>query len=204
MDPTCVWQRSCATYSFFQSHHLGSQIARMSFERSIGLKRSFCRFPDLCIIDWDTWIFQRYEHKACGPDSIPNYILKHFANELALAITDIFYLSIKTGSLPSDWRNANISPVYKKGNKHIASNYRPVSLTSICCKTLEHIICKHILCHLEQHKILTSLQHGFRSGHSCESQLVITMHDLMQSFDRRLQTDMIILDFSKAFDTVPH
>ena len=166
-------------------------------------------YPDIGDIDINTagvakLLKNLNEHKACGPDSIPNYILKHFANELAPAITDIFDLSIKTGSLPSDWRNANISPVYKKGNKHIASNYRPVSLTSVCCKTLEHIICKQILCHLEQHKILTSLQHGFRSGHSCESQLVITMHDLMQSFDRRLQTDMIILDFSKAFDTVPH
>ena len=183
------------------------------FFRSIGKTI----WPPQPLIGWDIFHFfsetneqnstkldRKQDHKACGPDSIPNYILKHFANELAPAITDIFDISIKTGSLPSDWRNANISPVYKKGNKHIASNYRPVSLTSVCCKTLEHIICKHILCHLEQHKILTSLQHWFRSGHSCESQLVITMHDLMQSFDRRLQTDMIILDFSKAFDTVPH
>jgi hypothetical protein len=77
-------------------------------------------------------------------------------------------------------------------------------LTSVLCKTLEHIICRHILQHLERYNILTSLRHGFRSGHSCESQLVITMHDIMKTFDLKLQTDLVILDFSKAFDAVPH
>ena len=48
------------------------------------------------------------------------------------------------------------------------------------------------------------MQHGFRNGHSCESQLIITMHDIMQNFDSKQQTDLIILDFSKAFDAVPH
>ena len=77
-------------------------------------------------------------------------------------------------------------------------------MTSVLCNTVEHIICRHILQHLERYNILTSLQHGFRSGHSCESQLVITMHDIMKTFDLKLQTDLVILDFSKAFDTVPH
>ena len=86
----------------------------------------------------------------------------------------------------------------------MASNYRPISLTSVCCKTLEHIICKHMLNHLENNKITSPLQHGFCNGHSCESQLILTMHDIMQNFDSKQQTDLVILDFSKAFDTVPH
>jgi hypothetical protein len=142
--------------------------------------------------------------KASGPDNIPNWILKNCAHEIAPFIANIFQLSLDTGTLPSDWRDANISSVFKKGDKHTASNYRPVSLTSVLCKTLEHIICGHILQYLERYNILTSLQHGFRSGHSCESQLVITMHDIMKTFDLKLQTDLVILDFSKAFDTVPH
>ena len=84
--------------------------------------------------------------------------------------------------------NANVSPVFKKGSKHEAVNYRPVSLTCVLCKLLEHIICKHILDHLESYNILTSFQHGFRSGHSCESQLIITLHDLMSNYDRKVQT----------------
>ena len=84
-------------------------------------------------------------------------------------------------------------------------NYRPVSLTCITCKLFEHIICKHILAHLEDHKILTDLQHGFRSGRSCETQLVTTFQDLAQMHNKKgSQIDIAVLDFSKAFDTVPH
>ena len=82
-------------------------------------------------------------------------------------------------------------------------NYRPVSLTCITCKLIEHIICKHILTHLEDHKILTDLQHGFRSGISCETQLVTTLQDLAQMHNKK-GIDIVILDLSKAFDTVPH
>ena len=70
--------------------------------------------------------------------------------------------------------HANISPIFKKGDRHTAANYRPVSLTCVFCKMLEHIICRHIMNHLEHYKILTNLQHGFRCGHSCESQLIIS------------------------------
>jgi hypothetical protein len=93
----------------------------------------------------------------------------------------IFQKSIDCGELPDDWLNANVAPVYKKGDVHKAENYRPVSLTSVTCKLLEHIICKHILTHLENYNILTSLNHGFRSGYSCETQLIVTLNDLLQS-----------------------
>ena len=69
------------------------------------------------------------------------------------------------------------------------SNYRPISLTSTCCKI---------------HSVLTDRQYGFRSKHSTESQLIITTQDLAKSVNNKLQVDMIIMDFSKAFDTVPH
>ena len=143
-------------------------------------------------------------HKASGPDKIPNIILKTCSKEISPALANIFQQSLNTGTLPNDWRNANISPIFKKGNKHMASNYRPISMTSVCCKTLEHIVCKHMLSHLENNKIIFPLQHGFRNGHTCESQLILTMHDIMQIFDSKQQTDLVILDFSKAFDTVPH
>ena len=79
-----------------------------------------------------------------------------------------------------------------------------VSLTSVPCKLLEHVICKHMLKYLERHKVLTSLNHGFRSGYSCETQLLFALHDFMKSYDAGLHTDVAILVFSKAFDTVPH
>ena len=112
--------------------------------------------------------------------------------------------SLNTEDLPNDLRNATIAPVFKKGDRHMPANYRPVSLTTVCCKLLEHVICRHMMIHLEVNKILSSLQHGFRSGHSCETQLIVTMDDLLKSIDKRGQTNMMILDFSNAFDMVLH
>ena len=69
---------------------------------------------------------------------------------------------------------------------------------------MEHIICSHVRDHLDKHSVLTSLQHGFREAHSCETQLLTTLQDLLYWRDRRVQIDLAVLDFAKAFDTVPH
>ena len=79
-----------------------------------------------------------------------------------------------------------------------------MSLTSVLSKLLEHIVCRSVVQHLEENDILTSRNHGFRSGYLCETQLVATMEDFASNFERGQQTDVAILDFSKAFDTVPH
>lgn len=142
--------------------------------------------------------------KASGPDGIPSQVLKHCAETLASPLTTIFNCSFKTGKLPNDWLTANIASVYKKGDKKCAENYRPVSLTSVACKLLEHVICHHLRAHLDQHNILTNKNHVFRSGFSCETQLLSTIDDLLKTHDAGVQTDVAILDFSKAFDTVPH
>ena len=107
--------------------------------------------------------------KSSGPDGIPGKLLQSLAKELAPVLRFIFEQSLLTGDLPIDWTRANVAPVFKKGSKLQAVNYRPVSLTCITCKLFEHIICRHVLDHLEQHKILTDLQHGFISGRSCET-----------------------------------
>ena len=72
-----------------------------------------------------------------------------------------------------------------KYSKLQAVNYRHISLTCITCKLFEHIICKHILANLEDHKIQTDLQHGFRSGRSCETQLVTDFQDLDQMHNKK-------------------
>jgi hypothetical protein len=112
--------------------------------------------------------------KASGPDNFPNVLLKHTATEIAPALAAIFNMSLTQGKLPTNWSQANISPVFKKGSKQEAANYRPVSLTCVCCKLLEHIVCHHVRAHLDEQNILSQYQHGFRKGHSCESQLLVT------------------------------
>jgi hypothetical protein len=106
--------------------------------------------------------------------------------------------------LPDDLLSEKVAPVCKQADVHQAENYRPVSLTSVTCKLQEHIICKHILTHLEKYNILTSLNYGFRSGYSWETQLIVTLSDPLQSYDQHKQTDVVMLDFTKAFDTVPN
>ena len=142
--------------------------------------------------------------KASGPDELPNLILKNAANEISPFLKIIFAQSLQTGKLPDDWVEANVAPVLKKGDRHSPANYRAISLTRVCAKLLEHIICKQIMSHFSENKILTPVQHGFRSKHSCESQLLITTDEFVQNFESKTQTDVIVLDFSKAFDVVPH
>ena len=95
-------------------------------------------------------------------------------------------------------------PSSRKETRNDPASYRPVSLTSIICKVAEHIICSHVRDHLDEHQILSDAHHGFRQGHSCETQLLLTTHDLLKHHDHRHQVDVGILDFSKALDTVPH
>ena len=88
--------------------------------------------------------------KAAGPDLIPGRMLNMLAPELAPIVHAIFTQSLDTGELPRDWSLANVAPIFKKGNRVLAENYRPVSLTCITCKLFEHIVCRHILDHVEQ------------------------------------------------------
>ena len=94
--------------------------------------------------------------------------------------------------------------VFKKGDRAKPANYRPVSLTSICCKVAEHIIVSSTLRHLDANKILVDCQHGFRRKRSCETQLIVTTEDIAAILNRQSQADIAILDFAKAFDKVPH
>lgn len=94
--------------------------------------------------------------------------------------------------------------MHKSGSTSEVSNFRPISLTSTICKLLEHAVLKHINTYLEQESILSAYQHGFRRGLSTVTQLLELTHDISQSLDNRRQTDLILLDYSKAFDRVPH
>ena len=142
--------------------------------------------------------------KACGPDQIPNRILKEVASEIAPALLLLYQSSFRQAKLPDEWKHAYVTPIFKEGNRSTVSNYRPVSLTCVCCKMLEHIMYSSIMAHLDRHKILSEFQHGFRKQRSCESQLLLTVHDIITSLNAGDQLDAIVLDFSKAFDRVPH
>ena len=102
--------------------------------------------------------------KAAGPDQIPTRVLKECATEIEPYLTIIFQQSLDTGCVPQDWKHAKITAIYKKGKRDLAANYRPVSLTSVACKILEHVIFHSVMEHYEQHNILVDHQHGFRNA----------------------------------------
>jgi hypothetical protein len=143
-------------------------------------------------------------HKAAGPDNIRLMVLKELASEISPILSIIYNVSIKAGEIPDDWRSAVITPAFKKGQKYVPAKYRPISLTGICCKVIEHIVTSHIMRHAERNNILYPLQHGFRSKRSCETQLLECIDDHTMNLENGKQTDLLILDFSKAFDKVSH
>ena len=149
-------------------------------------------------------LFNLKPGKAAGPDKIRPLILKELRVELAHIIKVIFERSLETGKLPADWCKAHVTPIYKKGEKSLASNYRPISLTCILCKVLEHILASNIVRHLDGQGLMYDLQHGFREKRSCETQLIVLVEDLARNAGFGKQTDLIFLNFSKAFDKVNH
>ena len=90
---------------------------------------------------------------------------------------------MSTATVPSDWLTANVTPIFKKNNRSNPSNYQPISLTSICCKVMEHIIYHSIMKHLQDHHILNQYQYSFRQGYSCETQLTSVAEDILHDLD---------------------
>ena len=147
-------------------------------------------------------------HKAPGPDGLNARVLNKCSNEIFPILALIFNDSLARGDVPNEWRQANVSTVFRKGEKYDAANYRPVSPTCICCKFLEHILVRNINKHFALDSILADCQHGFRSQRSSDTQLFQFVYDIISNLDGAVncehkQTDLIIMNFPKAFDKVP-
>jgi len=140
--------------------------------------------------------------KATGPDGLPTKILKDFARELSVPICAIFNASLSHGLIPNDWKKANIIPVFKKGKKSSANNYRPISLLPIISKVLERCIYKRVISFLRDK--ITPAQFGFLANRSTDTQLLTVFSDIHKHYDKKEQIDVVYFDISKAFDSVPH
>ena len=141
-------------------------------------------------------------NKASGPDHIPARILKECAPSLASSLTTILNTSMKKGQFPTNWKIANVCPVFKKGERHDVKNYRPISLLSIASKVFERCVFNRIIPFIQPQ--LTEAQHGFCSGRSTVTQLLEVYDSISKEIDNRGQVDTIFLDLSKAFDSVSH
>ena len=143
-------------------------------------------------------------NKSPGPDQIHPRVLHETTSSIIEPLTIIFNTSIQTKKLPSEWKEANVSAIYKKGNKSLPNNYRPVSLTAIICKILESIVRDQVINHMKQNKLFSANQFGFITGRSTMLQLLKVLDIWTQILDQGGTIDVIYCDFMKAFDKVPH
>jgi hypothetical protein len=141
---------------------------------------------------------------SSGPDRIPSAVWPKLASALAFPIAIIFNSSYISAALPSDWKHAVVVPVHKKGDAGRVTNYRPISLTSTLCKIMESMIQDNMLAHLHDHNLIDVNQHGFLPSHSTATQLLECSFDWCQATNDKTPTDVIYLDFSKAFDVISH
>ena len=145
------------------------------------------------------------QNKSFGPDEIHPMMLIQLSDHLSAPLAVIMNKSLTEGSLPKDWKNATVTPIYKnKGAKNLAVNYRPVSLTSVVCKLMESILRKHIMGHLLEQSLLSNKQYGFIGNRSTVTQLLYYLDKCCESTSRGNVVDSVYFDFAKAFDTVPH
>ena len=143
-------------------------------------------------------------NSAPGPDKIPAKLLKECKKQIAPALVILWRKSLDCGQIPADLLTQTIIPIYKKENKSLPSNYRPISLTSHLIKIFERVLRSKLVHHLETYCLISNHQHGFRPNRSTLTQLLHHIHSILEILERSENADIIYLDLSKAFDKVNH
>ena len=141
-------------------------------------------------------------YSAGPPGDIPSSILHRCRSALAYPLFLLWEGSYQRGVVPSCLKRQYITPIYKKGPRSEAANYRPVALTSNIVKCFERVVRAELINHLESNGILNQSQHGFRKGRSCLTQLIDHLDKVLRSLNEGNEVDIVYLDFSKAFDKV--
>jgi hypothetical protein len=139
-----------------------------------------------------------------GPDEIGCKVLKTNAETLAKCLHHLFSCSFSKSALPSTWKLASVSPIFKKGDKTCVENYRPISLTCICCKIMEKLIHKPMLAFLQKDNVIPDEKHGFLPGKSTITCLLECLNDWTRWIDNSMPIDVVYLDFENAFNKVSH
>ena len=143
-------------------------------------------------------------NKSFGPDEIHPRMLIELVDSVSKPIAFLMNKTMEQGQLPRDWKRANVCPIYKKGARNHAENYRPISLTSVICKLMEKFVKDSVMRHIISNGMLSPKQYGFISGRSTTTQLLRYLDECVENVVKGEVVDTIYLDYAKAFDTVPH
>ena len=141
---------------------------------------------------------------AVGTDDITFRFLRDSLPIMAFYLTIIINTSIVTSSFPSLYKHSLISPIFKSGDPDDVNNYRPIAILSVVSKVIEKIISNQLKEFLEENKLLSETQHGFRAKLSTETALVKVTDKIYNNMDKGYVTLLVLCDLSKAFDSVDH
>ena len=139
-----------------------------------------------------------------GSEGIPLRFIKDSLPVTIFYILVIINTSIVTLIFPNKWKHPHVLPFFKSGDKEEASNYRPISLLPILSKVLEKVVAMQLMHYLEANHILSNHQHGFRQKLSTETALLKVTEKLYDNIDNKMISLLMLLDLSKAFDSVSH
>ena len=143
-------------------------------------------------------------HKATGLDNLPPGMLKDCACEVSKPLCHLLNLSLSKGFVPTDWKMAKITPVFKSGSTTQTGNYRPISILSALSKILERAVQSQLIGYLEKNKLLSESQYGYRSNRSTELAAALLLDDIRKNVDKGNMVGAVFVDLSKAFDTIGH
>ena len=143
-------------------------------------------------------------NKATGSDRISGKLLRISARGICHSLSLLFNSSLKTGEFSSEWKEALVTPVYKKGEKEIVCNYRPISILPVVAKVFERIVHTQLYTYFQENNLLHPAQCGFRSGHSTQDVLVSLVEQCRKALDNDYIVGTIFMDLTKAFDMVDH
>ena len=141
---------------------------------------------------------------SASVDGTPSFLIKLLQSNIIVILTNIFHLSISTGTFISSFKKLKVIPILKKGNLKLAENYRPISLLTVFSKILEKLIHKRLYSFCNRMAILSNFQFGFKESHSTSHACTLLTSKIISLFNSKQKMLGIFLDLSKAFDTIDH
>ena len=169
-----------------------------------GIERNSFKFNVVEQLEVENMLRSLDISKSAGEDKISGKFLRDAAEVISSPLTYIMNLSLKSATVPDDFKLARVLPIYKNGNRNYEGNYRPVSILPVASKVLEKIVYNQMHKYLEQNNLIYAFQSGFRSAHSTDTALTFLADKLRANMDEGLYTGMVLIDLQKAFDTVDY
>ena len=142
--------------------------------------------------------------KATSLDGLPARLLKDSAVVIADCVAHLVNLFIKSGTVPIEWKQAKVVPLFKSRNEDDLDNCRPISILPILSKILEKAVFHQLHRYLSENSLLSPYQSGFRANHSTQLAITFFTDKTRGHMDKGLLTGVVFIDLKKAFDTVPH